>query len=86
MSPNPEVVKFVESFRAFTGNRDRVAPAVALCMSEHRTIQQNMMRFCVAFIEEMANQGFDGRNQESVLLARKIVENTDAFDRYLPYI
>lgn len=55
-------------------------------MNAHRTNQQCVMRFCMAFIEEMAEQRHDLRNQASVEVARKIVAATTERDRIMPYI
>lgn len=55
-------------------------------MNAHRTNQQCIMRFCMAFIEEMAAQSFDLRNQASVEVARKVVAATTERDRIMPYI
>lgn len=58
--------------------------------SEHRTLQQNIMRFCVAFIEMMASKEIgrdtDARNEDSVRLAKKLLANIDERDRYLSRI
>jgi len=78
---------FVDQFVKFAGGSRRAIPeAVDLCMAEHRTNQQSLMRFCVAFIEAMAEQKTDLRNECSVQLAQKFVQATTARDRALPYI
>lgn len=57
---------------------------------EHRTLQQNFTRLCVAWLEHLASLQdgqFDLRNQASVELARKLAQ-TDVWPdaKYLPYI
>ena len=57
---------------------------------EHRTLQQNFMRLIRRYIEETAKQeewyGYDGRNEASVMFARKVMENVDPDDMRLPFI
>lgn len=53
--------------------------------NEHPTLQQNFMRMCKAFIKKMAEKKYyDGRNESSVLLARKLSEEIDNFS--LPFV
>lgn len=81
-------IAFAEQFSAFVNNMnsDPRRVAIAKLMREHRTIQQNMMRFCMSFIENMAQQQPDLRNEASVALAKKIMQTTDSQDRALPFI
>ena len=60
--------------------------AIDKMMRDHRTIQQKMMGFCMAFIERMAEQESDLRNEASVRLAKQIMERTDYEARALPFI
>lgn len=54
---------------------------------EHRTLQQNFMRLIRRYIEETANlKYYDGRNEASVMFARKVMENVDPDDMRLPFI
>ncbi len=55
---------------------------------EHPTLEQNLMRFCAAFIEEMAAKSmFDARNEASVMFARRVIAATpDRDQRYFPII
>jgi hypothetical protein len=53
-------------------------------LRDHRTNQQNVMRFVFAFIEAMAEQQHDLRNEASVSLAKQIIDKIE--DRHLPYI
>lgn len=68
-----------------TYNRKPQKIAVAKMLKDHRTNQQNMMRFCMMFIEEMAKQDSDGRNEASVELAKEIM-NLDSRKLALPYV
>jgi hypothetical protein len=56
-------------------------------INDHRTNQQSVMRWCMAFVEAMAEKQdrthTDPRNQASVDLARKIVAIEN---RHLPYV
>lgn len=55
---------------------------------EHRTLQQNFTRLCVAWLETLANMEeweFDGRNEASVTMARHIMESLDGKTE-LPFI
>lgn len=53
--------------------------------NEHPTLQQSFMRFVVKFVKKMANKDYyDGRNERSVMLAKKMV--TAMEDSYLPMI
>ena len=57
---------------------------------QHRTLQQNFTRACVAWLEHLAEMEkagrFDLRNEDSCKLARKIIDTTDERDRYLSYV
>ena len=59
-----------------------------LTRREHRTLQQSAMGLFVAAIEAWAStDNFDLRNEATVNLAKRIVENTgDKYDRMLPFI
>jgi hypothetical protein len=78
---------FASTFSDFCNSMSREPKkfAVAKMLREHRTIQQNMMRFCMQFIEGMAANGHDGRNEASVELAKAIME-IESRKRALPYI
>lgn len=53
--------------------------------NEHPTLQQNFMRLCRKFIKKMAEKKYyDGRNESSVKLAKKISEVID--DEALPFV
>lgn len=54
----------------------------------HRTLQQNLTRFCIAWLKVCASEdyGYDGRNEESHKIAQKLLEGVDDSDIYLPFI
>ena len=61
-------------------NDDSVVKAMA---NDHRTLQQNYMRFFMAFCKEMAKQEYsDLRNEASVELAKKILP----LNKGLPFV
>jgi hypothetical protein len=78
---------FVRTFSDFCNNMNSDARklAVAKLMREHRTIQQNMMRFFMMFVEQMAGQSHDLRNEASVNLALEIQRLPDRV-RFLPHV
>ena len=54
---------------------------------EHPTLQQNFMRICRNFIKMMAEKTYyDGRNEASVEMAKKIVENWEENEPSLPFV
>lgn len=60
---------------------------VAMKLSQtHPTLQQNFMRICREFIKKMAEKTyFDGRNESSVNLAKRLNEVMES-DASLPFI
>jgi hypothetical protein len=55
-------------------------------MNEHRTLQQGMMRLFIATIEEWAKQEYyDLRNEDTIMLSRKIVETIQG-ESYLRFV
>lgn len=78
---------FADVFSNFCNSmsREPKTHAVAKMLRDHRSIQQNMMRFFMEFVEGMAKNGSDGRNEASVELAKAIME-IDARKRALPRI
>ena len=87
MSQNPSM-DFADAFSSFVNcnSNSRLVTAAKLASQDHRTLQQKMMVFCIAFIENMAINRTDARNEASVDLAKKIMETTTERDRILPYI
>lgn len=57
---------------------------------EHRTIQQNITRFCVRWLETLATDpcvGVDARNEASVKVAKMLYEKCpEAFEEPIPFI
>lgn len=57
---------------------------------EHRTIQQNITRFCVKWLETLATDpcvGVDARNEASVKVAKMLHEKCpEAFEEPIPFI
>jgi len=80
--------EFANAFSNFCNVMAQAPKAVAIdkMLRDHRSIQQNMMRFCMAFIARMADQSSDLRNEASVKLANEIMENTEYASRALPRI
>jgi len=77
--------EFCHSCTSLT-NQAMVA-ALTQMMKEHPTEQQNMMRFCVAFIAEMSLQSSaDERKRASVDLAEEFMKYTSYHCRALPKI
>jgi len=79
--------EFARVFSDFcnTMNREPRKEAIEILLQEHRTIQQNMMRFFMQYVEGMAKNSFDLRNEASVELAKAIMD-LDARKTALPYI
>ena len=66
----------IERFKTLSGH----------ILNDHRTLQQTIMRFFIYMIKEWAETPFfDGRNEATIKLCRKIVEQL-ADDLYLPNI
>lgn len=78
---------FAREFADFAGMADREVKKQAILemCTDHHTNQQSMMRFCMQFIEAMANNHSDLRNEASVELAKEIMK-IDERVRILPYI
>lgn len=52
----------------------------------HRTLQQNAMRFFMWFVEKMAKNQDDMRNEASVRLAKRILSEIPDHERHLPNV
>jgi len=79
---------FGRAISSFVNNMDDdpQIEAAQIMARDHRTLQQNTMRFFMMFVAEMALQEHtDARNDASVRLAKKIMEIPER-DRALPYI
>jgi DNA-directed RNA polymerase subunit RPC12/RpoP len=68
----------------------RPGSVAKILMKDHRTIQQNIARFCVVYLEELAKKDLardtDPRNEDCVKLAKKFVECVPEQSRILPYL
>jgi hypothetical protein len=76
--------RFVNSY----GNK--VEDLVQHVAMDHRTLQQGVTRFCVAWLAECAKMqqtgNFDLRNEASVKLGKAVMEKTTPQERALPFI
>lgn len=87
MEDEQEAKKFAEAIASVAsrlGGRDLRKKTIEILLNEHRTIQQNTMRFFMEFVEAMANQSYDGRNEASVKLSKQIIDKCP--NRALPFI
>ena len=52
----------------------------------HRTLQQNLTRFCIEWLRVCASDdyGYDGRNEASHKVAKQLLDGQD--NTYLPFI
>ena len=78
--------EFADTFSKFINGasvKDR-NEAVAGMLRDHRTLQQSTMRFFIQYVEGMAQQTTDARNEASVQLATRIV--LDVPDHTLPFV
>jgi hypothetical protein len=84
------ISRVLDAVNSTSLNDKEVNDAVRRVTSEHRTLQQGLMRLMVAIILEWAEfekKGlFDLRNEACVKLARKFVDATEFNDRFMPFI
>ena len=68
----------------FSFSPEKVAWALTL---EHRTLQQTITRFAVAWLKVCASEDYmyDGRNEDSHIVAKKLMAGHED-DIYLPFI
>jgi len=71
---------FARTFSNFVNRLNLDIPALIEVLSfEHRTLQQGITRFAVAWLEKMAeahdNGDYDMRNEASVKVGKEFVEN-----------
>ena len=83
-----EVAGVLSHFVNGIGNK--VGDVVNELAGDHRTLQQGITRFCVAWLEECAKKhkenDFDLRNQASCELGKAFVERIDTRERAMPFI
>jgi len=91
--PKPEeVAKTISEFVNVMGNRKEIEEAIEMLLRDHRTLQQNTMRFMLSYISEQArryncgerDRYFDMRNEGSGKLAAEIVEKCS--DMFLAHV
>jgi len=65
-------------------NSSEMKSAIHVMVNDHPTLQQNLMRFFIMFVEELAKKDtVDLRNQDSVELAREILREIPDVKRNL---
>ena len=81
-----EVVKTMSNFvNSFSSNEVKFAELMG---QEHRTLQQNFTRLCVAWFKHLSKvkeNWYDLRNEGSVKLGKAFVEKLEE-DMYLPHV
>lgn len=71
---------FAQAFSGFINNLNSDIDGLVITLSrEHRTLQQGITRFCVAWLEKMAEhhdtRNYDLRNEASVKLGKEFADN-----------
>jgi len=76
MDYEKRATEFANTFSSFVNeiNREPKRLAIQKLLNDHRTLQQGMMRFFMEFVEGMATNGYDLRNEDSVNLASEIMK------------
>lgn len=79
------MIQLEDMVNTISWNEKAFAKTLRRC---HRTLQQTIVRSCVAIIKEVASDdyGCDHRNQASHDLCKKIVETGVLDHAYLPFI
>ena len=81
-----ELAKSLTHFFNTFGTEERFKLLSKNLMNEHRTLQQTTMKFFIHQMKEWAETEFyDGRNEATVKLCKKIVEEMKD-DLYLPLV
>lgn len=83
-----EMAQMLDEFCNKADREDIAAFVEQVTMRTHRTLQQAIMRLFIATIEAWATQkNFDGRNEATIKLCKRIIEATgDKYDRCLPRV
>ena len=76
--------------RYVNGIGNPVEDVVEHLSQDHRTLQQGITKFCVAWLERCAHKHLDGdfdlRNQASAELGAKFIERMTSQERAMPFI
>lgn len=69
--------KIGEMANSFSFSPESIAKQIA--RTEHRTIQQSITRFCIAWLRVCASDdyGYDGRNEASHRVAKQLLDGKD---------
>ena len=85
-----EAVDKLGRFVNVMGDSTRINLLIDAMANDHRTIQQGFTRLAVAWLKHLAalpEGQYDGRNEASVKLARKLLKDVDVkFDLFLPLV
>lgn len=69
---------------------NKVSDVVEVLSVEHRTLQQGITKFCVAWLEDCARKQtvgqYDLRNEASCKLGKAFVERIKPSERAMPFI
>ena len=71
---------------AANGSTKAMGELAEECLRDHPTLQQNIMRFCIAYIEGMAEKRTDPRNERAGAFAKAVVERTTPDERNMGFI
>jgi hypothetical protein len=80
-----DVVRSIETVINRMGSRELQDEITSALANNHRTLQQNTMKFFMEFVAKMSQNRTDLRNEASVNLAKQIMAIPER-DRILPYI
>ncbi len=84
-----EVVRVVSDYLNIISDDDEIGEFVEGFSNEHRTLQQGFTRLTMAWLRHLASLGeyqYDGRNEASVKLAKKLLEGHEDHELHLPLI
>ena len=63
------------------------AAFIGIMARDHRTLQQGFTKVCVDWLLHLSQvEHYDGRNEASVKLAKRLVGDLDKYDLHLPLI
>jgi len=82
-----EVAQKISEYLNTFGVKRNINSLVEELEKEHPTLQQSFTQLCISWLQNLAKREyFDDRNKASVNLARKILQNLNKEDLYLPMI